>query len=149
MSHPVRAVARVVVLDANGSVLLVRYTDSRPGRPSSYWVTPGGALEHGETHRAAAARELREETGLEGEIGQELWERAFHADYGYGSVHQVERYFLVKVDAVSPWVANSSPEPIREHRWWPLAELDTTREIIFPEELATSVLKILNGPKGD
>src|SRR5438034_3428388 len=79
-SRSLREVARLVLLDANGSILLVRYRDERPGRPSSYWAAPGGALEQSETHRAAAARELREETGLNADIGAELWQRSFDVD---------------------------------------------------------------------
>ncbi len=122
-----------------GPLILVRYGDEPPGRPSTYWAAPGGALEQSETHRAAAARELREETGLNADIGAELWERAFDVDLGQGPVHQVERYFLVRLDVVTPPVANSSPEAIREHRWWSLAELEATPDAVFPEGLAASL----------
>ena len=148
-SRPPREVARIVLIDANGTVLLVRYDDGRTARPKSYWATPGGALEQGETHRTAAARELREETGLDAEIGRELWQRSFSADLGQGPMDQVECYFLARVAGVSPSVANSSPEAIREHRWWPLAELAATREVIFPEGLAASLTIITAASSGD
>lgn len=55
--------AAVVVRDDQGRVLLVRRGESvsRTG----FWSVPAGFVDYGEEVRAAAARELREETGLE------------------------------------------------------------------------------------
>lgn len=46
-----------VICKRDGQVLYVR-------KPKSKWALPGGRIEAGETPRQAAARELREETGL-------------------------------------------------------------------------------------
>ena len=57
-----RTSARVVLLDPDGRVLLVRGHD--PLVPDvTFWFTVGGAVETGENMRAAAVREIREETG--------------------------------------------------------------------------------------
>ena len=59
--------ARVVVIDAQERVLLVRPTYV------SGWVLPGGGVDKGETLRQAAIRELKEEAAVE-----PLEELAFH-----------------------------------------------------------------------
>jgi len=106
-------------------------------------VVPGGALEAGETHRAAAARELMEETELSAEIGRELWSRDFELDTADGMVHQQERYFLVNLTAIALAVRNISSEPIQEHRWWTLSELRATAEVVYPEGLAGAISDIV------
>lgn len=138
MDLPIREVARIVVLDSKGSILLVRYEQGG----SSWWVPPGGSLEPGEDYRAAARRELIEETGITAEIGEELWERRFDFSMPTETVHQIERYYLVRVNEAAPGVHNSSPEDIVEHRWWSDQELGTTAETIYPEGLPESLRKV-------
>jgi ADP-ribose pyrophosphatase YjhB (NUDIX family) len=62
--------AAVVVFDGAGRVLLVRRgpAATRPG----LWCVPAGFVDYGEEVRAAAARELLEETGLAAEVGDVL-----------------------------------------------------------------------------
>jgi 8-oxo-dGTP pyrophosphatase MutT (NUDIX family) len=49
---------RVIALDAQGRVLLIRQSYG-----PSHWLTPGGSLDSGEDPVATAHRELAEETG--------------------------------------------------------------------------------------
>jgi len=59
--------AAVVVFDDEGRLLMVRRA---PGATrAGFWSIPAGFVDYGEEIRAAAARELEEETGLIAEVG--------------------------------------------------------------------------------
>lgn len=63
--HPMSAAA--LIADQLGRLLIVR-----PAGESSGWHLPGGLVEAGESPRDAARREVREEVGLDLELGELL-----------------------------------------------------------------------------
>ena len=67
-THPTPG-AGAVVID-NGRMLLIRRAR---GAYIDHWAVPGGRQRRGETMRAAAAREVLEETGLIIEVGDPVW----------------------------------------------------------------------------
>ncbi len=58
------------VIERNGQILLGQR--KARGRHGLKWEFPGGKVEPGEEPRAALARELREELGIDAQIGEEI-----------------------------------------------------------------------------
>ena len=134
-----RLAARVILLDPDDRVLLMRYDDGPPN--GSHWATPGGGLHEAEDYRAAALRELAEETGwsdiaLLGEVTR----RTLTMEYGGRLVRQRERLYLARTGQARREIrgvdAMHAADGIAEWRWWTPAELDATGETIWPAGLA-------------
>jgi ADP-ribose pyrophosphatase YjhB (NUDIX family) len=141
-----RRAGRVIVLDPEDRVLLFRYDDGPPN--GSHWSTPGGGLNDGESYAAGALRELAEETGwTDVLLGDAVLEREFVMGYADRIVRQHERLFLARVSVVRREVADvagmHASDGIAAWRWWTLAEMDATDEVIWPRELANLIRGLL------
>jgi len=66
------------VIERNGQILIGQR--KARGRHALKWEFPGGKVEPGEEPRAALARELREELGIEAQIGEEIERYDFSYD---------------------------------------------------------------------
>jgi len=134
-----RRAGRVIVLDPEDRVLLFRYDEGPPN--GRHWSTPGGGLNDGEDYPAGARRELAEETGWTDVVpGPEVHERTLTMEYADAIVRQHERFFLARVQVsrrvLGEVAAMHVSDGIAAWRWWTLAEMDATEEVIWPGGLA-------------
>jgi 8-oxo-dGTP pyrophosphatase MutT (NUDIX family) len=134
----VRRAARVILLDPDDRVLLMRYDDGPPN--GRHWSTPGGGRCDGEDYPAAALRELEEETGWSDvQLLGEVLRRSFDMEYDGRVVRQRERLYLARTDqacrAIRGVEAMHAADGIAAWRWWTLDELDSTEEQIWPPDL--------------
>ena len=139
MNNRHRRTSRILVFDENDNILLF-LTRGSVGSQKTRWITPGGGVEHGETHAEGAVRELFEETGIEvSDLGEPVWSLDFEVDYTGGDhdTGYAEYFFLRTVNFVVSRT-NWTPEEHRdviEHRWWSRDELAETTEPFEPDEL--------------
>lgn len=113
---PVAAVGGVVIDD--GAVLLVRR--AFPPRQGE-WSLPGGRLELGESLTEGVAREVREETGLEVEVGVvvDVFDRVHRDEAGRIRYHFVIVDFLCRPRGGTLAAADDAADV----RWVPRAEV--------------------------
>lgn len=126
---------------AGPEVLLVQI--SPKGFHSGAWTFPGGGVGHGEAPRTAVLRELREETGLDGSVGELV---AVHDEHFSGTApsgryedfHAVGLVFDVDVpDDAEPRMVEVDGTT-GDVAWVPVAEIVSGRRPVLP--VVTEVL---------
>jgi len=145
-----RPTARVLLLDPEGRILLMKgRLPSHPQGPS-FWFTIGGGVEPGESIQEAAAREIVEESGLtDAVLGEVAWYReVIMADADHEPRLFQEHYIVARTAGGALSRAGWLPH---EHaltdalRWWTLDELRLTDETVFPETIAELLPDVLAG----
>jgi len=145
-----RRAARTLLI-ADGSVLLILGRD--PARPDAgtWWLTPGGGIDDGESLEGAAVREVFEETGLQlspDQLGPVVATRVAEFEFDDREFRQTEWFFAVTVPTFVPQVDGWEPieqRALLDHRWWSVDALTATDEMIYPVELPTIVQAVIDG----
>ena len=145
MSRTPRPAARILLIDAQGRVLLFRFTPEDGRAP--FWCTVGGAVDPGESYEEAARRELYEETGIVADPGPEIFQRQvdFLTIEGI-EVTADERYFLVRTSGQNIDSAGHTDlerRVMQQWRWVAPTDLATLGEQYFPEDLNDMLQEVL------
>ena len=140
-----RRSARVMVFDGAGRVLLIRCVAMRRDGEFEFWLTPGGEIEAGEEPVAAAARELREELGLEVEVVGPVYTETNRFEHQEEMRDNQDFVFTARCSADAPALRGVTADEIelmKEIRWWTVEEIEASLAggaRIFPVDLAGRV----------
>ena len=146
----VRKSSRAIVLNKQNQIFLFRYIFDFFAEQESIWITPGGALDEGESFEEALKRELFEELGIE------LSEPAPFAFYrtplyelkSGETVRSEERFYLVRLDETEFFYSNwteSENKRMTAGRWWSLEEIKASGEKFFSEDILEILERLSQG----
>ena len=138
-----RETARVLLLDQQNRVFLLKtHFDPEVGLPPR-WITPGGGIDAGETALDAAIRELFEETGINvtaDQLGDQIWQTDGRWNWADGENHHtyVDYFFELRVEHFdlddSHWTEDERRD-VLDFRWWKLTQLNETADSVGPHGL--------------
>jgi 8-oxo-dGTP pyrophosphatase MutT (NUDIX family) len=144
-----RSCARIICLDPEGRILLLRWRDPLSGRMK--WEPPGGGMESGETPFQAARRELVEETGLPPDL---IEPASIEIDRQYQwngrEVEGREWYYVAHLssgDVDATGMLASETEQFLGYRWLEPQELKALGDAVEPPQL-NDIVEQLAKPRG-
>lgn len=141
-------------MNKQNEIFLIRSIDPADGSKPPWWEIPGGGIDPGETSAAAAARELREEAGVEdAEVGPIIWTQ--HVEFDFGGYH-FDQDEVIHV----AWTAQRDlrqPQGLEAlealafqgSKWWNLEEVQASAEPFLPPLLPDLLPAIVAGDLPD
>ncbi len=116
---PHKQIGVAVITDAQGNILIDRR--KQEGLLGGLWEFPGGKIEPGESVEACVSREIKEELGIEIEVGDRLI-----------TIEHAYTHFKVTLNVFNCKYLSGEPQPIEcdEVKWVTLDEID---EYPFPK----------------
>lgn len=145
-----RKSARAIVLNKQNQIFLFRYTFDFFAENDSIWITPGGALDEGESFEEALERELFEELGIKlTEPALFIFYRTPFYELKSGeTVRSEERFYLVYSDetefSYNGWT-ESENKRMTAGKWWSVEEIRQSEEKFFSEDVVGILDRLARG----
>ena len=116
------------------------------GKPPGVWALPKGLIDAGEDALATALREVREETGVEGDAAGRLGDTRYVYTRGSARIFKIVVFYLVRyrrgrVGAIEPRMRRE----VAEARWLPLDEAPRLLAYRGEREMAERAQSVLSG----
>ena len=130
-----------VVYRVDGEEIAIALASRRTRRGDLAWGLPKGLIEPEEGPSATAVREVREETGLDAEIVEDLGDISYVYVWDEVRVRKSVRFFLMR--ATGGDISKHDHE-MEEVRWFPLDETPRTASFKSEREIlarASAILK--------
>jgi 8-oxo-dGTP pyrophosphatase MutT (NUDIX family) len=135
-----RITVRVLLFDPDGRILLMKGRTPTTRDGPGGWFTVGGGAEPGESLEACARREIAEETGFSSvTLGPAVWRRDTIGPLPSGETVLFKQTYIVAHCAGGEpvrdgWEAHEH-DLVDDLRWWSLADLAASGEVIYPERM--------------
>ena len=135
-----RQAGRAILRDHQNRVLLIHFVLPN----MTFWATPGGGVEKGETLLQAAVRELREELGISVALEGPVHTATGIFEFEGVLIENTDHFFAGRWDGIPQLSGATEAESaaLTEVRWWTVEEIENTREDIFPRDLAAVVRRL-------
>lgn len=152
---PFREGARVILLDDDDRVLLIRGHDFGNAE-RSWWFTPGGGVMPGEATIEAARRELHEETGIAVEsLTGPVAERDVMFEFELITCRQHEVFFTGRTHTTTIDISGHTETErslLDEVAWWHARDLAAARaagHTLYPPDMPELVTWLASGWDGE
>jgi len=121
-----------IVVDVHDGIARIAVIARRNRAGRIEWCLPKGHRENGETLPQAAAREVAEETGIEGRVLTELGTIDYWFATGERRVHKFVHHYLLEATGGRLTIENDPDHEAIDVAWLPLREAH--EHLTFPNE---------------
>lgn len=121
-----------------GEILFVRRSENDSFLPGS-WELPGGGVEYGENMEKTLRREIKEECGLDAEVGFPLAVSDYYMQDDKKEIQRVEIIFLCKLLNLAQTVVVSREHS--EYKWVSSNKINSSKPSSYMRNIVTTALK--------